>query len=505
MNYRNIKSFLILFFVLLGVAFSHSSFASELIWSENFDTDYILGALNGQNGAYASSSSVKIYDDYVISGYSVGSDYSTSARQFYFPMDYTLNESGYFTFDFYSNNQINSNHTSIVNNFGVSAGINAPLNSHTFATTMTDNEDILTYVVSGVYYYDEENNSFSSETWHNVGVDFWCDESDSKFTYNIYIDDVLKAENVKAQSGSCPGVSLDDFYFRTYYGNYRFDNIEIYDTMPSSSSTDDPLNNFVGYVNDSDYSIHLMRPSMGSLPNENVVMSVNPDPDFSTVWAVRFPSDKIDKTFITVRQCLDDAFEIDDCSIIYPITSVEDLGADGSKNVISFQLDFPVVLSETEYYLIQEWKELEDTSVEVVATAPLILTGVVDSTIPFDMDYYNETPDYGFFGNLLRDFFLPDSNFFVNNFNELNSLRQEKFSWYFTVKDEFSNGVAVLEDSSSDPPNLTLSLYDSAEIPIFNTTYIDSYMPTIRLWISAFLWLMFSIFIIRQASTILKS
>ena len=287
-----------------------------------------------------------------------------------------------------------------------------------------------------------------------------------------------------------------------YYKDYTPANL-----IGGGSSTDDPLQHLVGYVNDADYSIHLMRPVVGSLPNQNINLTVNPDPDFSTVWAVRFPPDLIDDTFITVRQCLDDSFDIEDCTIIHALESVADLGASGDSSVVSFELEFPVIDAETEYYLIQEWKTVDDVDVEVVATAPLILTGDVGDSFPYDMDYYDydNVPDYGFFGNLLRDLFLPNSNYFVNKINALNSIRVEKFSWYYDIKDEFSAGLSSLDSASSDPPDLTISFYDSPDILIFDTTYIDPYISTIKTWISAFLWLVLCLFLFKKTSTILKS
>lgn len=420
-------------------------------------------------------------------------------------------EEGYFSFDFYADSSDNNeSHTNFFHIYGITTGNMAKTNIRFGADS--DSNEFKVYLSSS----DSNPQSYAEDEWHTLKCYYWRNSETDKYDYIVQIDNNGWSDTA-TDSRAYSAINMNDFGIARYYqSSFKFDNIYVSDVVPEEAGGD-PFEGGISYSGDYSYYLSYVSPSDPNFYNasfQGYDVVVKPDPDFSTLWYARFQNGYEEKTKITTKEC-DSDFQNCTAEILPNQTSFINSLADLSqidltgKSRANFNLDFNVVDDETRYYKIELWEgNLDNEAITLRHTIPLKITGDTDSTRE-DIDPVfpdgEIQQDLGFFGNLIRDLFLPDSDFISRNLDEINTIRLEKFVWYTQVKDELDSGVAVMASATETPPSININLYGSGNVDIFDTTAIDSYIPTFKSWMSAFLWVMFAIFLIKFTPNLLRS
>lgn len=241
--------------------------------------------------------------------------------------------------------------------------------------------------------------------------------------------------------------------------------------------------------------------------------------EFSTKWFARFQSTNWDKSFIRFNKC---GSYFSDCIAWTPPNYTTDnvllkdllpFGAEEYDTTRDFQINFPVVDGVTEFYKIEllEYNKADDGTIswEHVHYIPLKIIGDDTSealNVGDISDYIGtELADYGFYGNILRDLFVPSASFITANVGTISNLRHEKFQSFFQMKDTFDAGLAKMVDSTTKP-NIQLSgLYGMSSTNIINVDPIDPYMSQFKFWVASLMWVGVGVFLIRRVSGVINS
>lgn len=107
-------------------------------------------------------------------------------------------------------------------------------------------------------------------------------------------------------------------------------------------------------------------------------------------------------------------------------------------------------------------------------------------------------------GDYIANLIVPNSDYLGNQITIIKNNFQNKFSSFFALKDIFSTSISGLSSSQTVPTFSSFSMY-GASVNIINFDLIDPYMPTIRNYITAFLYLVLFIFLIKKISLIFSS
>jgi len=111
--------------------------------------------------------------------------------------------------------------------------------------------------------------------------------------------------------------------------------------------------------------------------------------------------------------------------------------------------------------------------------------------------------DLGYFGNLVRDIFVPSYGYVPAMTGMLKDDFAEKFASVITVKDSFISSFQNIGTTSLDNlPHITIY---GANVAPFDLQFIDPYIAQFKLYMSAGMYLVCAIFLIRKTATIFKS
>jgi len=207
-------------------------------------------------------------------------------------------------------------------------------------------------------------------------------------------------------------------------------------------------------------------------------------------FPVRFAySTDVSRNF-TFGHCSDSSCDTVDYYMISGTTNANDPYHTGLINTT-----VETILDQTDYYEAVLYDGLDP-----FITIEFSLTGSYDISSQAPAI---EGPDLGFWGNLLRNLFVPDSSFIATTISDLTDATNAKFGTIIEARDYLFAALSDPDPSEFEWPEL--SVFGSTPTPIFTTTDdIDDAFSTIRTWVGYLLWLFFIIYLIKDIPKIFK-
>lgn len=214
--------------------------------------------------------------------------------------------------------------------------------------------------------------------------------------------------------------------------------------------------------------------------DENYHADVQPSATFKVKLKYTIPPEKYEDTQFVLKQCA--SLTGDDCDIIgtSTIQAIRDILTD-SENGEGWgyvYMEVPVVLDS---YTILIAELGDNPSEHKIILVPASLKGVNDVNLPFDEGATlnnGDVRDLGYWGNLIRDLFIPTPAYFQTKTIQLKNSFYSAFPSLIQIEDIFDTNS--LTDDVSVPDAINLTLYGSTT-NLINFDILSSTIATIRM------------------------
>ena len=347
------------------------------------------------------------------------------------------------------------------------------------STTQLSFADSSSFVPSGVFASD-----LSANTW-----------------YDVYIEIDFQNERIRGSVDDFPlsdwfslDLSADSYVHSVWLGStWSSSSTFWYDSFGGSDSSVSWDDFMEGYEVESSgaFSLYLRHPDYRS-SGEYVAQSG----DFNFIFGYSVPS--IDNAYLKVERYTDDTFStVDTVLIDNEVLSSHILGS-VNQAIKRFDVSFPVVDGETEYYRVKLSENVEGIAMERVSYGFALIGDDAEGEESFSMaDSESSSQNFGFIGNMLLDLFVPSQDFVFNKFSELSDARNDVF--FQEVKGAYDEriGSLVLDEAYE----ITGTLMGSP-VTFLSTDLASSLFVFIRNAISAVLVFALSFWLVKRISKV---
>ncbi len=315
--------------------------------------------------------------------------------------------------------------------------------------------------------------------------------------------------------------STDDWYAYSEYPSLYETGQRVYTTATSNEDDYTYQDKWGGayhirFVNIDDFSTYEWRQDTRSF-----YIETQPGQKYSFLFLHSFPFSTDEFTTVSIAICQDNPHDINNCEPFATRSVFDFKGQFRRVNSVLWGHEYEAPpMDENYFFRVSTFAKVGDDEVEMNYYAFSMWSTPngelpnqsLSETLSDNISRLQQEMDEqeGIAGAISRAvrttftfLFVPRSTFFQTQLNLLMEERDKKFVFFEPIKNSFSTGVSSLSDTNI-PPQFNATIY-GVNVSFFDFSYIDEYMPQFRLYISGFIWVVFTIFLYRKIAVIINS